>query len=81
MKEATENLIETAGNYKSFEVMQCNVKNKAVFSICVNICLARFCSSMNLRYTVYNTIVSDMIIESDEAFAMLSLENNVDDYK
>ena len=36
---------------------------------------------MNWRYNAYNTVISDIFIESDEAFAMLLLEKNVDDYK
>ena len=35
---------------------------------------------INWRYATYNTAVSDISTESDEAFYMLLLENNVDDY-
>ena len=61
--------------------MRCDVENKAVFSTFINICLVYFCSLMNWRYTTYNTVVSDIFTESDEALYMLLLENNVDDYK
>ena len=36
---------------------------------------------MNWRYNAYNTVVSYIFTESDEAFAMMLLENNIDDYK
>ena len=36
---------------------------------------------MNWRYAAYNTVVSDIFTESDEAFSMMLLENNIDDYK
>ena len=36
---------------------------------------------MNWRYTVYNTVVSDIFIESDETLGIMLLENNVYDYK
>ena len=81
MKEATKKIIELAGNSTDFEGMRRNVKNKAVFGTFVNIWLVHFCSSMNWRYSAYNTVVSDIITESDDDFAMLLLENNVDDYK
>ena len=81
VKEDSEKLIELAENNKVFEDMWCDVENKAVFGTFVNICLVHFCSSINWRYTAYNTIVSDIFTESDEAFAMLLLENKVDDYK
>ena len=80
VKEGTEKLIELAGNYKAFEGMQYNVSNEAVFGTFVNIFLVHFCSSMNLRYNAYNTVVSDIFAEYNEAFVMLLLENNVDDH-
>ena len=81
VKESTRKLIELAGNKTKFEGMQCDVKNRAVLSTFVNICLVHFCSSMNWRYTVYNTVVSNIFTESDEALCILLLENNEDDYK
>ena len=81
VKEVTKKLIELSGNNTSFEGMRSNVENKAVLIIFVNICLAHFCSSMNCCYNAYNAVVSDILTESDEAFAMMLLENNVDDYK
>ena len=80
VKEATRKLIELAANKTKFEGIRCDVENKVVFRTFVNICLIFFCSSINWRYTVYNTVVSDIFTESDEAFFMLLLENNVDDY-
>jgi len=80
VKEATRKLIELAANKTKFEGMRCDVENKEVFRTFVNICLIHFCSSINWRYTAYNTVVSDIFTESDEAFCMLLLENNVDDY-
>ena len=60
--------------------MRCDVENKAVFSKFVNIYLVHFCSSMKWCYTAYNTVVSDIFTESDEAVCILLLENDVDDY-
>ena len=57
------------------------MENKAVFGTFVNIFLVHFYSSMNWRYIAYNTVVSDIFIESDKAFAMTLLKNNVDDNK
>ena len=61
--------------------MRCDVENKAVFRKFVNIYFLHFSRLMNWRYTAYSTDVSDTFTESDEAFCMLLLENNVDDYK
>tara|TARA_B100000768_G_C10967018_1_gene244145 strand:+ start:73 stop:522 length:450 start_codon:yes stop_codon:yes gene_type:complete len=36
---------------------------------------------MKWRYHAYNSVISDIFTESDEAFAMLLLENNAKDYK
>ena len=35
---------------------------------------------MNWRYKAYNAVVSDIFTQSDEAFAMLLLENDANDY-
>ena len=79
MKEATRKLIELAGNKENLKV--CDVISKIVFRTFVNICLVHFFSSMNWRYIAYNTVVSDIYTESDEALYILLLENNIDDYK
>ena len=55
--EATTKCIKLAGNNKAFEGMRCNVNNKALFGTFVNICLVHFCSSINLHYNVYNTVI------------------------
>ena len=63
------------------EKMRKCVEHKEVFLTFVNICLVHFCSSMKWRYHAYNSVISDIFTESDEAFAMLLLENNAKDYK
>ena len=55
-KEATEKLIELAGNNKVFEGMRCNVRNKVLFGTFVKICLVHFCSSTNWHYTAYTIV-------------------------
>ena len=42
VKEATEKLIELAGNNTKFEGMRCGVENNAVFGTFTNISLVRF---------------------------------------
>ena len=40
-----------------------------------------FRSSLNWRYTTYNTVIYNIFIESDEALTMRLLENNVEYFK
>ena len=74
-------LIDLAADAEGFENMRKCPEHKEVFFTFVNICLVHFCSSMKWRYAAYNTLLSDIFTESDEAFAMLLLENNATDYK
>ena len=73
-------LIELAASDGGLENLRKNQELKEVFLTFVNTCLVHFCSSMTLRYAAYNTVISDIFTESDEAFAMLLLENNAKDY-
>ena len=73
-------LIELAASNGGLENIRKNEEQKEVFLTFVNTCLVHFCSSMTLRYAAYNTVISDIFTESDEAFAMLLLENNAKDY-
>ena len=74
-------LIELANIEGGLETMRRGAEHKEIFLTFVNICLVHFCSSMKWRYHAYNSVISDIFTESDEAFAMLLLENNAKDYK
>ena len=74
VKEANEKFIELALNNKVFKGMQCDVENKAVFDTFDNICLVYF-SARWIGATMHITFT-----ESDETFAKMLLENNIDDY-
>jgi len=74
-------LIELASNEEGLENMRRDAEQKEVFLTFVNTCLVHFCSSMTWRYAAYNTVISEIFTASDEAFAMLLLENNANDYK
>ena len=43
-------------------------------------CLIHFTTSMNWRYQACNSCISDIFTESDEAWCILLIENNADDY-
>jgi len=79
--EKTKALIELAAKEGGLEKMRRCVEHKEVFLTFVTICLVHSCSSMKWRYHAYNSVISDIFTESDEAFAMLLLENNAKDYK
>ena len=74
-------LIDLDADAEGFENKRKCPEHKEVFFTFVNICFVHFCSSMKWRYAAYNTLLSDIFTESDEAFAMLLLENNATDYK
>ena len=52
-----------------------------LFRTFVEFCLVHFIKYTTWRYKCYNTPVSDIFTVSDEAMAMLLLENSVDDLK
>ena len=56
------------------------MEHKEVFATFINLCLVYFCLSMNWRFKAYNTVVSEIFTESDEAFAMLLFKIIVNDY-
>ena len=55
--------------------------NKVIVGRFLILCLVYFWSLMNWRYKAYNSHISEIFSVSDEAFAMLLLENNYEDYK
>ena len=81
MMAATKLLIDLVGEKDKFENMRVSDVHKEVFATFVNLCMVHFCSSMNWRYKAYNSHISEIFSVSDEAFAMLLLENNYEDYK
>jgi len=80
VKGKTKAVIHLAANSAGFENLRTSIVHKEVFATFINLCLVHFCLSMNWRYKAYNTVVSDIFTESNEAFAMLLLENNANDY-
>lgn len=75
------NLVQLAGDTNAFDNMRLNSDNQEVFGTFVNYCLVHLTSSVNWRCKAYNTCISDIFTETDEALAMLLLENNIDDLK
>ena len=73
-----KNLVELAGDSNAFDNMRLNSDNQEVFGTFVNYCLVHLTSSVNWRCKAYNTCISDIFTETDEALAMLLLENNID---
>ena len=65
---ATKNLIDMCGDKHKFDNMRVSKINKEIFG-------------MNWRYKAYDSHVSEIFSVSDEAFAILLLENNYEDYK
>ena len=75
------NLVQLAGDTNAFDNMRLNSDNQEVFGTFINYCLVHLTSSVNWRCKAYNTCISDVFTETDEALAMLLLENNIDDLK
>ena len=75
-----KDLIELAGDSNKFENIRMSKDNQEVFGTFVNYCLVHLTTSVNWRYKAYNTCISDIFTETDEALAMLLLENNIDDF-
>ena len=73
-------LMELVEDEEKFEKMRLNAGNLEIFGTFIKK-IFHFSSSLNLRYTSYNTAVSDIFSESNEAFAILLLENNLDNFK
>lgn len=65
---------------KSFEKMRQHPDSE-IFDTFVDYCLNAFVSSQKWRYKAYNTFLSRIFTPSDEAMAMLLLENNARDLK
>jgi hypothetical protein len=63
---------------KSFECMRSH-PDEEYFEIFVDYCLNVFVSSQTWRYKAYNTPISKIFTPSDEAMAMLLLDNNARD--
>ena len=74
------NLVQLAADTNAFDNMRLNSDNQEVFGTFVNYCLVHLTSSVNWRCKAYNTCISDIFTETDEALAMLLLENNIDDF-
>ena len=54
-------------------------KNTETFTTFVNYCLIHLTSSITWRYQAYNTNISQLFTESDEALCILIIENNCED--
>ena len=63
---------------KKFEDMRQHPDSE-IFDTFVDYCLNAFVSSQKWRYKAYNTLLSRIFTPSDEAMAMLLLENNARD--
>ena len=67
IKERIMNLVKLAANVDGLINFKIYTGNIDLLRSFVNYYLIHFSTSMNWRYTSYNTLVSDILTESDEA--------------
>ena len=73
-------LVNDAIDFEGLVNLRAGAGNIEAFQAFINYCLVHFGTSMNLRYKVYNTLISDIFTELDEVLCILLLENNAEDY-
>ena len=80
VEEIITNLVELTANVDGLIHLRVDTGNIDLFRTFINYCLVHFSTSMNWKYKAYNTLISDIFTESDEALCILLLENNAEDY-
>ena len=73
-------IIDIAISGQGLENLRTKSENIDLLHTYVSYCLIHFATSINWRYKACNVVISEIFTESDEAWCILLIENNAENY-